>query len=309
MLNFVYYTRIASPYDERNLQSTENVHHFSNYISNDACFEIMSFLESWFVLRNCIFISKQWFNVAVHHVKLSLSFETPLNDERVEMMLKSQFLRNIQSVAIVEMNNNNGRIVEYYGVILQQIEQLRSLDIHNNYIGDKVAKSISTLKQLTSLDISDNKIGDTGAKSIRELEQLTLLDISDNFICSEGAKSISTLKQLRELYISSNGLGDDGAKSISDLKQLTKLNICKNNIGNEGAKSIISKLEKLTWLDIRFNNIGDEGIKSISDLKQLTWLDVSYNNIGNEGIKTLLGCNLKRIAGCYEQHFLVPALK
>ncbi|EFC36929.1 predicted protein [Naegleria gruberi] len=214
--------------------------------SSDVCFEIISIIDdSWFILKNCSLISKQFFNVIKERSKLFIEFKTKFTETRIELFMKSQFMNSIVNVKFSKM-------------LFDSIEK---------------AKFITEMKQLTLLDIGGNQIGDEGIKPISKMKQLTSLYVYNNQIGVAGAKYIGEMKQLTSLTISGNYIGDTGAKFISEMKQLTSLNTCYNEIGVEGAKSI-SEMKQLTSLEIGGNRVGDEGAKFLIEMKRLKSLDI-----------------------------------
>src|SRR5689334_23211184 len=76
-----------------------NIRNFSNPSQNifhdDICFEIMSFLDSGFIVKSCVLDSKQWFKVVIECISLSLSINTKLDEETINLISRNRFLHNI----------------------------------------------------------------------------------------------------------------------------------------------------------------------------------------------------------------------
>ncbi|EFC47885.1 predicted protein [Naegleria gruberi] len=187
--------------------------------SDDVCFEIISMLDSWFILNNCTLISKQWFNVIKERSKLVIQFKKQFTENRIELLMKSQFMNSIVNVKCSFRLLNSPDKVKF----ISGMKQLTLLNIGNNQIGVEGSKFIHEMKQLTSLDIYYNEIGVEGSKFISDMKQLTSLNISHNQIGVEGSKFISEMKQLTSLDISHNQIGVEGSKFIREMKQLTSL--------------------------------------------------------------------------------------
>ena len=88
-----------------------------------------------------------------------------------------------------------------------------------------LAERLGALNQLISLNIWGNKIGDAEAASLAALTQLTSLNLGGNEIGDEGAASLAALTQLTSLDLWNNKIGDEGAASLAALTQLTSLNL------------------------------------------------------------------------------------
>jgi Ran GTPase-activating protein (RanGAP) involved in mRNA processing and transport len=193
---------------------------------------------------------------------------------------------------------------------LNQSQQLVSLLLHTNSIGDDGAKiiggALKTNLCLTSLDLEWNNIGDEGAMCIGEALKtnsfLTSLNLRDNNVGATGAKSIGealkTNSCLSSLNLGYNRIRDEGAKCIGGALKtnscLTSLNLEWNNIGDEGVLCIGEALESnscLTSLNLKCNKIGYEGARSIGEALKtnscLTSLNLEYNKIGDEGAKCI----------------------
>src|SRR5690242_14918535 len=107
--------------------------------NDDICFEVMSWLDSEFIIKNCFFISKQWINVAITRVKFSFD-------------LSQQIIGKMQRV--IECMTSS-----------QYIHNLTSLDLSGNQIDFEGAKYVSSnqfLHSLTALYLGSNIIGDEG---------------------------------------------------------------------------------------------------------------------------------------------------
>ncbi len=139
-------------------------------------------------------------------------------------------------------------------LLIPHIQQVKTLEVPFNQIGEQGASKIAKLKNLTSLNISSNQIGVQGATEIAKLKNLTSLNISSNHVGEQGATEIAKLKNLTELHINNNQIGVHGATEIAKLKNLTSLYIYSNHIGDQGATEI-AKLKNLTELDISSNQI------------------------------------------------------
>jgi Leucine-rich repeat (LRR) protein len=94
-----------------------------------------------------------------------------------------------------------------------------------------LAQRLSSLNQLTSLSLKGNKIGDAGASSLVALTQLKSLNLEGNQIGATGAAYLAELSQLTSLSLAMNNIGSTGAAAIAALDNLTWLDLvcCPRN--------------------------------------------------------------------------------
>jgi len=154
-----------------------------------------------------------------------------------------------------------------------------------------LAERLGALNQLISLNIWGNKIGDAEAAALAALTQLTTLALRYNEIGAEGAASLAALTQLTSLDLWNNKIGDEGAASLAALTQLTSLNLGGNEIGAEGAAALAG-FTKLTRLDLSKNPVVET--TSFASLRQLTSLNLEETKVQDlSPLQTLLESGLE----------------
>lgn len=162
--------------------------------------------------------------------------------------------------------------------------------------------SVLPQTQIKSLDLSDNDIEDKGAKTLANVlcqTQIENLNLSSTKIRAAGIKALANaLSQTKiiTLKLYDNCIGDDGAMALASIlpgKQVADLDMSNNNIGAEGLKALAAILPRtaIKKLNLSYNKIEAEEIKELANIlsqTQIESLDLSYNNkIGDEGAKAL----------------------
>ncbi|EFC48259.1 predicted protein [Naegleria gruberi] len=294
--------------------------HQEGLFSNDVCFEILSFLDGWTIIRNCALISKQWFEIIRNYSKLDLEVMSKLSTERITMLSESQFLNRIigfkvgkyaASEFVLFESSNLEQLWETIGSmsqltkldvgktglhtfpisILPNLENLTELNLTFLEIFDQGAKIISQrLKFITKLSVDYCGIGIEGVQAIGNMKQLTFLNISENEMRNEEIELIGTLDQLKYLSIRNitreNNSVDDylDFNSLKNLKLLTYLNIGENRISDEIGLQFLREMKQLTHLNVANMEIGSIGAKIISEMTHLVKLNIGRNDIGRTGI-------------------------
>ena len=127
--------------------------------------------------------------------------------------------------------------MKFVGAILQERQNLTSLNLDNNHIGAAGAQHLASLTGLTSLNVGWNSIGEAGAQHLASLTGLTSLNLESNHIGPEGAQHLASLTGLTSLNVRSNSIGAAGARHLASLTGLTSLDVGYNSIGNAGKQA------------------------------------------------------------------------
>ena len=177
---------------------------------------------------------------------------------------------------------------------LEQLSELKMLDLGYNRLGGTSAVHIARLRNLTTLNLWNNSLGVAGIAHFSELDNLKTLDLRNNSLGDAGASQLSALTNLSALYLSSNDLGKVGAASLSHLVNLRTLDLWDNNLGDDGV-SRLSDLKNLTTLYLGYNGLGDSGAERLAGLSNLKTLDISNNNLSHvaaEHLSKLVGLSV-----------------
>lgn len=162
----------------------------------------------------------------------------------------------------------------------------------------------STLKdndELRSLDLSSNQIGDLGAQELLRVLRgnmtLEILNLSGNKLQTAAvavSELLMDLNALRLLDLSNNNLGDEGATRIAEVlpqnTTLIRLNLNYNKIGFKGARKLwagLAENTRLKTLNLKGNLIGDMGTMALDSglltNSTLLSLDLAENHITQSG--------------------------
>lgn len=176
-------------------------------------------------------------------------------------------------------------------VHIKCLENIRSLDLSFNFLGDEVGSSLSNLKLIQSLKIGSNCIGVDGARFISELTSLEELDMNSNNVDANALELLSKLQELRSLNLYDNRVGDGGIRFIPMFPKLISLDVSANRIGDTGIREL-AKSTSLQWLDVSCNEITNLGAAEIAKIASLWHLGVSNNKITAEGVAFLAKLHL-----------------
>jgi Leucine-rich repeat (LRR) protein len=113
-------------------------------------------------------------------------------------------------------------------------------------------------QNLKSLDLTNNYIGDAGALelavALKQNNTLDLLDLNWNQIGSEGATALAdalvTNDALKDLNLKSNTIGDNGATSIAEMLSRNESieKVCIGGFGEKGLKAFVTRLSSMNGL-------------------------------------------------------------
>ncbi|XP_072942811.1 uncharacterized protein [Epargyreus clarus] len=168
------------------------------------------------------------------------------------------------SYLILHTNNiTNPRLIK-----LNDLFDLRQLDMSRNYIQELDESSLHLPYALVFLDLSFNEIERIGPSSFHNLNHLRTLRLSHNQLSDIRYGALEGLNDLLNLDLSFNKIGKLDSKVFMDLKFLKVLSLRYNNL---------FYLEYDTWLAHKFDLIVYlEGNKF-----SCTWLGTALNNYNN----------------------------
>ncbi|CAO5680857.1 MAG: hypothetical protein HEEMFOPI_01401 [Holosporales bacterium] len=227
---------------------------------------------------------------------------------------------------------NGETIANITRALLNRNITLRSINLSGNMITDDINNFFGNFDDLRSLDLSNNNIGNSGksvialAELLGNLTKLTYLNLSKNRIGKNTEKVLTVffkalggLTNLIQFDISDNEIGDfiyndaiiTFGESLKKMTHLNKLILARNSIGlniNSGIFVILQSLgmlTNLTFLDlsgmyVAFN--GENGTvalsQSLKNLTNLIYFDLSGENfIGSDSDygTIILGQSLKNL--------------
>ena len=90
--------------------------------------------------------------------------------------------------------------------VLEILDELRTLDLSNNFLAGPIPSEIDSLRRLENLDLSSNKFSGEIPETLGNIVNLTVLDLSGNQLSGEVPASMTNLLRLREVYLNGNQL-------------------------------------------------------------------------------------------------------
>jgi len=185
------------------------------------------------------------------------------------------------------------RNYRYKDWTIEQLRDVKKLDLSNLKLTDSDMKYLIALTSLTTLDINSTNITDRGLQILSRMTSLTSLHVGWTGITDEGLKELLPLKSLTFLGLSGAGISGEGLKALSSLDSLTTLDMLglRTRFTSESIEALTS-LRSLRELDLRGTEISDEDLKELSKLTSLTSLSLNSLNqyeekITDKGVKEL----------------------
>lgn len=181
---------------------------------------------------------------------------------------------------------------------LQELHQLKLLNLTGNKISKIATGSFASLQSVTTIDLSDNVIDNIGNVPLCNVSGLEVLVMSGNRLSSINNSSIACLTNLKKLRVDNNrikqfcnitsgsithlDLSSNSLETISDLNlpNLIEINLSMNNISTISS-DLFLKETNLQRIDFDSNHIGDIGNIHLSHLRKLTYLKLTNNHISS----------------------------
>jgi len=212
----------------------------------------------------------------------------------LDLGFKKLVLSDLRELANALAKNNNittldlsGNLIGDEGAeIIAQVPHVTTLIISENNIRNKGAETLSKNTTLKTLILTNNEIDSTGAKLLSESKTLTTLDLTGNQVDDEGAVALAGNTILFSLILSHNKIGIIGLQALANNTTLNSLNLSYNEVSSEGAQ-IIAKSTTLKSLNLAGNNIETIGIIALAHNSSFESLDVSFNKVSDEGASAL----------------------
>lgn len=122
---------------------------------------------------------------------------------------------------------------------LQELTNLRELDLYGTAITDAGLKNLKALTHLEVLKLSDTQITDAGLENLKGLTQLKDLDLTDTGITDAGLENLKGLAGLQRLCLyQTTNITDAGLKHLQGLIQLKNLDLISTDVTQEGVNKL-----------------------------------------------------------------------
>ncbi|KAL0845304.1 hypothetical protein Bca101_018550 [Brassica carinata] len=164
---------------------------------------------------------------------------------------------------------------------LVRLQNLKTLDLSNNYLYGQIPFPVGNFSHLTFLDLSSNHFAGHIPYSIGILSQLKSLRLSDNQFSGQIPSSLGNLSDLTSLDLSGNQFSGQIPSSLGKVSHLTSLQLFDNQFSNQ-IPSSLGNLSHLTSLDFSHNQLSDQIPSSLGKLSHLTSLDCYDNSLAGQ---------------------------
>lgn len=195
--------------------------------------------------------------------------------------------RTWSSYAMRMPDKTNDSDVLRHGLALQQLPNLRSVDLGDCRIGDASAKTLAGIPEIEALFLDGTYIGDTGLKEFDAIENLTWLDLSKTRVTDKGMEAIARRKNLRTLNLANNPkITDKGLNELTGLQEMRALDLSGTSV-ELSASLDFAAFRNLVRLDLSRCPIKDDGLKSLAKLTSLEELNLSGTSVTGTGLTAL----------------------
>ncbi|KAG2331721.1 hypothetical protein Bca52824_002901 [Brassica carinata] len=188
-------------------------------------------------------------------------------------------LVRLQNLKTLDLSNNY-----LYGQIpfpVGELSRLTSLSLSNNRFSGQILPFIVNISHLTFLHLSNNLFWGHIPFSIGNFSHLTFLDLSSNHFAGHIPYSIGILSQLKSLRLSDNQFSGQIPSSLGNLSDLTSLDLSGNQFSGQ-IPSSLGKVSHLTSLQLFDNQFSNQIPSSLGNLSHLTSLDFSHNQLSDQ---------------------------
>jgi formylglycine-generating enzyme required for sulfatase activity/serine/threonine protein kinase/Leucine-rich repeat (LRR) protein len=177
--------------------------------------------------------------------------------------------------------------------VLDGLNHLRFLRLHENPVTDAGVAHIKGLTTLVELDLSQTNVGDAGLSDLKGLSNLNRLYVwFDRSITDAGIAQLEEMASLTDLDLNQTQVTDDGLAHLRKLKNLRYLNLMNTRISGAGFVHL-KQLPNLSSLDLDNSTFGDEGMEQIGEMEELSNIRLSHTHVTDAGLAKLK--NLRRL--------------
>ena len=170
-------------------------------------------------------------------ISLSLSFCYRQTSDR-----QQEAIKHLESIGAVLTTDDDGKVIalqfpEGYGFNeqgwrhIEQLTDLRDLDLGAVYVGNDMLKHVGKLTELRNLNLFGNPIDSIALTHIENLQNLETLYLYRTFVDDKCLESVAKLKNLQRLNMFDTFLTDKGLVEIGKCKQLRHLGIGNSKAG------------------------------------------------------------------------------
>ncbi|XVE50204.1 hypothetical protein DITRI_Ditri01bG0143100 [Diplodiscus trichospermus] len=201
-----------------------------------------------------------------------------------DLLALKEFAGNLTGGSIVTAWSNESICCQWDGVVcgnksnVSDSSRLIGLILPKRGLKGKISSSLARLDQLKTLDLSCNHLGDVLPLELSNLKQLEFLDLSYNMLRGPVSKSVSGLISIQWLNISSNLFNGD-LLELGRFPDVAVYNLSNNSFTGQVSYQICSYAKRIQVLDLSMNHlVGSlEGLDNCS--MSLQQLHLDYNSL------------------------------
>jgi|GEM_PF-2034355 len=108
---------------------------------------------------------------------------------------------------------------------------------------------LQELPELRQLDLQDTTITDAGLEHLSGLSELVRLNLKGTFVSDAGLRRVKGLSRLEHLDLSGTKVGDAALSSLKDLTQLAELELADTAVTDAGAEQLREALPHLRLMN------------------------------------------------------------
>ncbi|XP_068333829.1 phytosulfokine receptor 1-like [Pyrus communis] len=187
---------------------------------------------------------------------------------------------NSSSFRVVKLELPSKRLAGNLSASLGTLDQLRTLNLSQNYLKGSLPIALFRLRNLELLDLSFNGFSEPIHFSI-DLPSIQFLDISHNLLNGSlpGSMCDSNSTQLRVLNVAANYFSGNLPPGFGNCTSLEDLDLSTNYLTGtgDGIFKGLLRLRKLTQLSIQDNKFARALSEEFGNLINLVRLDISSN--------------------------------
>lgn len=213
----------------------------------------------------------------------SLCLETPVqNCHPYDLLALKEFAGNLTDGSILSAWSDEPNCCKWDGVVCgngSAQSRVIKLNLSRKGLRGVISQSLENLDQLKLLDLSHNHLGSGLPLNLSKLKQLEVLDLSHNMLLGPVLRALDGLESIHTLNMSSN-LFSGNFSEFGEFPNLVALNISNNSFTGGFRFEICSFSKKIRVLDISLNHLTGDlgGLENCSS--SLQQLHVDANNLG-----------------------------
>jgi hypothetical protein len=188
-------------------------------------------------------------------------------------------LKELQSLALQAM-----RLDERWLCELDQLPQLRSLDLSETGVHDEVASALISDMKLTSLSLSCTEVTSLSLGRIATSD-IVSLDVRCTSVDDVGCELISDSRTIRELSMAGTNITDKGARDLFLMPRLEELDL--RNTKFSGADLCEIQQSPLRELRLELTQIGNSGVDCLPDMPNLEIISLRDSKVTRRVLKHL----------------------